>query len=103
MEDFVKVAKRGDVAPGEMKLVDVGNEQVVLANVGIAIVAFNNVCPHAECDLAFGALEGEELECDCHGSRFNVRTGELLNGPALEPLTVYTVRLEGDDILVGPA
>ncbi|MSQ41110.1 MAG: Rieske (2Fe-2S) protein [Dehalococcoidia bacterium] len=103
MKKFVKVAKKADVTPGKMKLVDAGNEQIVLANVGIAIVAFNNVCPHAECDLAFGALEGEELECDCHGSRFNISTGEVLSGPSLEPLTRYAIRLERDDILVGPA
>ncbi len=102
MEGFSKVARRDEIAPGEMKLVDVGNEQIVLANLGDQIVAFNNACPHAECDLAYGLLEGDELECDCHGSRFNVRSGALLEGPALEPLTQYAVRLEGDDLLVGP-
>ena len=43
------------------------------------------------------------MECDCHGSRFNVRTGEVVQGPAETPLTLYTVRQEGDDLLVGPA
>lgn len=103
MKDFAKVARRDEVAPGAMKLVDVENEQVVVANLGGQIVAFNNLCPHAECDLAFGVLRGEELECDCHGSRFNIKTGALLAGPALEPPFFYSVRLEGDDILVGPA
>jgi nitrite reductase/ring-hydroxylating ferredoxin subunit len=47
-------------------------------------------------------MEGEVLQCSCHGSQFDVRTGEVVSPPADEPLTRYTVRIEGDDILVGP-
>ena len=50
-----------------------------------------------------GELDGEEVECECHGSRFNVRTGQVLNGPATENLELYSVRVDGDDVLVGPA
>ena len=103
MEGFVKVAQRDDIAAGEMKLVDVDNKQIVLANLRGTLVAFNNECPHEGCDLVEAELDGDEIECDCHGSRFNARTGEVLNPPALEPLTRYAVRLEGDDVLVGPA
>ena len=102
MEGFSRVARREEVAPGEMKLVKVGDEQIVLANLGGRIVAFSNTCPHAGCDLVYGVLGGEELECDCHGSLFNVSSGAVLQGPALEPLTLYAVRLEGNDLLVGP-
>jgi len=42
------------------------------------------------------------LECPCHGSQFNVKTGEVVSPPANEPLTQYAVRVDGDDILVGP-
>ena len=103
MEDFVKVAQSGELIPGATKLVEVDDEQIVLANLDGTVVAFTNVCTHAGCDLAEGQLEGEELECECHGSRFSVRTGAVLNGPAIEPLTLYSVRIEGDDLLVGPA
>jgi 3-phenylpropionate/trans-cinnamate dioxygenase ferredoxin subunit len=103
VEGFVKVARKDEVAPGKMKLVEVGSEQIVLANVNGTLLAFTNVCTHAQCDLAFGALAEEEVECDCHGSRFNVRTGAVLNGPATEPLALYSVRTEGQDLLVGPA
>ena len=103
MEEFVKVAQTTEVSPGEKKLVEVGDEQIVLANIGGDIIAFTNVCTHAECDLVYGNLEGQEVECDCHGSRFDVTTGAVLKGPAEEPLTVYAVHIEGQDVLVGPA
>ena len=49
-----------------------------------------------------GQLYGEEVLCPVHGAAFNVKTGAVLSLPADQNLTVYPVRVEGDDILVGP-
>ena len=103
MEGFAKTAKRSDVFGSELKMVEVEGEEVVLAEVGGDVVAFSNVCPHAGCDLVDGAMDDDEIECQCHGSRFNVKTGEVTNGPATDPLGLYSVRVEGDDVMVGPA
>lgn len=103
MAEFEKVGQTGELGEGEMKLVKAGPTDIVLAKVSGEVLAFTNLCSHAECSFADdGQLDGDELECNCHGSRFNVRTGEVLNGPAEDPLKRYSVRLEGDDILVGP-
>ena len=103
MEGFVQAAKVGELAPGEMKLVETGDEMLVLINVGGELYAIDNECTHAACDLADGSLDGDVLECDCHGSRFNVKTGAVENPPALDPVATYAVRVEGNDILIGPA
>ncbi len=102
MEAFVKVAVTADLPPGELMLVDVEDERIVLANVDGQYYALTDVCTHAECPLSSGELDGEVLECSCHGSQFDVRTGEVVGPPADEPLTLYAVRIEGDDIMVGP-
>lgn len=103
MNEFVKATSVNEVPEGGMKLVEAHGSKVVLANIAGDIVAFGNDCPHAGCPLADeGELDGEELECHCHGSRFNVRSGEVLEGPAEEPLTRFAVRLQERDILVGP-
>lgn len=101
-EDFVKVAKASDLSPGQCKVVSVGSEQVLLANVGGEYVAVDDTCTHAFASLSMGKLTDEEVVCPLHGSVFNVKTGEILSPPADEPLAVYPVRVEGDDILVGP-
>jgi len=102
LEDFVKVAVTADLPSGELMLVEVEDERIVLANVGGQYYALTDACTHAECPLSDGELEGEVLECPCHGSQFDVRTGEVVASPANEPLTRYAVKIEGDDILVGP-
>lgn len=102
-EEFVKVASVGDVAPGKCKPVRVGDEEILLANINGSIHAISDICSHAYAALSEGDFSGEEVECPLHGSAFNVLTGECMNPPANENVPVYPVRIEGDDILVGPA
>ncbi len=100
---FVKVAQVGDLSPGEMIAVEVGQDRVLLANVGGNIHAIDDICSHAYASLSEGDLSGEEVECPLHGSAFNVITGEVLTPPADESVRVYQLRIDGDDILLGPA
>lgn len=101
-----EIARVGDVRPEKMVLVPIDDmTQVVLANIDGEIVAFSNICPHSDCDIIGGPfgdppLKGDEVECECHFSTFNVRTGEPLQGPAALPLTVYPVRVEGGAVFV---
>ena len=99
---FVKVADLEELSPGEMKYVEVGNDQVLLVNVEGTVYACDNLCTHAFAPLAEGVLNGEQVECPLHGSVFNVTTGEVLGPPADENLRVFQVHIDGQDILVGP-
>ena len=99
---FVKVAQVSEIKPGEMISVEVENEQVLLANVDGSIHAVDDICSHAYATLTEGELTGEQVECPLHGGSFNVTTGEVLGPPADEPVRVYKVQIEGDDILVAP-
>ena len=102
MEDFVQAAKVGELAPGEMKLVEAEDEMILLINVDGDLYAISDTCTHQECSLSEGELEGDMLECSCHGSQFIVRTGAVESGPALEPVPTYAVRIDGDNVLIGP-
>ncbi len=103
MSEFVKVATVGEVAPGDMKAVDVGDHQVLLVNVEGDLLACDDICSHAYASLSDGDLDGAEVQCPLHGAIFNVRTGKALTPPAVDPLRVFEVKVEGDDILIGPA
>ena len=100
MAEFVRVAGRGDVPAGEMLIVEVEGEEIVLANVDGQIYAFGNGCTHRGGPLGEGLLEGDEVECPFHQGRFNVKTGEAVQEPPTEPIPTYQVQVEGDDIKV---
>ena len=97
---FVKVADINDIPPGEMKAVKVGIKEVLLVNVNGTIYACDNWCNHQRYRLSAGDVEGEEVRCDLHGSKFNVVTGEATAPPATEPMRLFEVRMDGSDILV---
>ena len=100
---FTKVADVGELSPGDMKSVEVGNDQILLINHEGNIYACDDICSHAYASLSEGDLAGEEIECPLHGSAFNVTTGEAMTPPANESQQIFEVQLDGNDILVGPA
>jgi len=100
---FVKVAQLDELSDGEMMSVEVGNDRVLLANVGGNVHAVADICSHAYASLSEGDLNGSEVECPLHGGTFDVTTGEALTPPPDRNITVYELRIEGQDILVGPA
>ena len=97
---FLKAARVEDVAPGRVVVVEVGDEDVALCNVGGEIYAVANVCTHDDGPLGEGYLLGDEIECPRHGARFDVRSGEVKSLPAIVPIPTFAVKIIGDDILV---
>lgn len=100
MADFTSVLKTSEVPPGEMKLVDVEGTDVVVANVDGKFCAFGNICPHEEGPLVEGELDGDVVTCPWHFTEFNILTGEVIEGLTDEPIPVYEVRVDGDDIQI---
>jgi nitrite reductase/ring-hydroxylating ferredoxin subunit len=82
--------------PGTMTALEVGGERVALANVDGTVYAFGDACPHRQCSLAEGTLAGTVVTCPCHGSQFDIRTGERLRGPAVGVIPVFVVRDDGE-------
>ncbi len=100
MADWVRVAPAGDVADGEVNSYTVGDRLIAVANVDGDLHAFDDVCTHQQCSLSEGDLEDTIVECPCHGSQFDVITGEVVSGPAPEPIDVFEVREEDGELRV---
>ena len=85
--------------------------RVEIDGVAIAVVldssgevhAIGDVCTHGDVSLAEGFVDDDTLECWAHGSAFSLRTGQPLNLPAYEPVPVFAVTIDGDDVLIDPA
>ena len=100
MRDFVKVADTKDIPPSKMKEVQVDGENICVANIEGKYYAIGSICTHEGGPLADGTLEGYEVECPWHGSKFDVRTGEVTSPPASEPEPAYEVKVDGNNILI---
>jgi nitrite reductase/ring-hydroxylating ferredoxin subunit len=100
-ETFIEVARADEVLPGSMLRVDVGGRRLLLANVGGHYYAADDTCTHEDASLSSGALDGTLVKCPLHGSRFDLRTGAVLEDPAEDNLKTYPVRIDGERILVG--
>lgn len=96
----VTIAGGTDVPEGEMRGHEAEGHAIAVANVGGTVRAFRNECTHMQCTLDDGELEEGTVVCACHGSGFNLETGAVENPPATEPIDVYPVREEGDDLIV---
>ena len=100
MADFVKVAQLSQLPQGEMTIVDLEGEEVVVANVDGKVLAFGNSCTHKGGPLGEGTLEGDVVTCPWHGGEFSAKSGEVLGPPPAQPVSTYQVELDGDDIKI---
>jgi nitrite reductase/ring-hydroxylating ferredoxin subunit len=68
--------------------------RISVARVNDRLYAFDDLCTCAEqaCPLSGGLLTATTIMCQCHGSRFDVSTGAVINGPATDALNMYEVQ-----------
>lgn len=100
MADFVKVAQTNELEPGQGRLVDVKGKRIALFNVDGNFYALDDTCPHRGGPLSEGPIAGEQVTCPWHGSKFNIRTGDVVGPPARQGVARYSVRVTGTDIEV---
>jgi nitrite reductase/ring-hydroxylating ferredoxin subunit len=81
-----------DIPTGSCSLVG----DAVVFNIDGQFFATQSRCTHRSGPLNKGKLEGSTVTCPLHGAQFNVTTGEVLRGPARDPLKTYRVTLEGE-------
>ena len=100
MAGFVKVAKTGEIAPGQARMVEVEGKRIALFNSEGSFYAIDDTCTHRGGPLSEGEIEGEQVTCPWHGATFNIKSGEVLGPPAPKEVASYNVRVEGTDIEV---
>lgn len=94
-----EIASLSEVPVGGSVGIDIDGEPALLAQPQAGqVVAFSAICTHQGCVV--GAA-GDRFECPCHGSVYDAATGEVLQGPAIDPLPAIDVRVEGDRVVAG--
>ena len=89
-----------DVPEDEALGVTIGSYDVAIARHGDEFFAIQDLCSHAAVALSEGEVEECTVECWLHGSRFDVRTGEPQEYPAITAVPTYPIRVDGERVLV---
>jgi nitrite reductase/ring-hydroxylating ferredoxin subunit/uncharacterized membrane protein len=92
----------GELAYGQMMLIQMGNERVAIGRCSDGIVAFEDHCTHRGGPLSDGALVGCTVQCPWHGSQFDVHTGRVVAGPAQKKIMTYEVEVRAGEVYIMP-
>jgi 3-phenylpropionate/trans-cinnamate dioxygenase ferredoxin subunit len=96
-----RVAALTELQPGGLRAVLAEGVPICLARLADGqVFAVRDECTHEQVELSDGDLQGEEIECPAHSSRFDVRSGSADGFPAEEDVDTYPVSVDGDDIYV---
>ena len=99
-KEFVPVLADEELREGEMKCADAKGVPVLLVRRGGEVCALAHTCSHLGGPLSEGKLDGDVVQCPWHGSRFNVRDGSVVDGPATFPQPRFETRLREGQIEV---
>lgn len=99
MSEFVKIAKKSELPETDSAAeFTAGEKTICIANVNGEYCALDNVCPHEGGPLGMGFVDGSKVVCPWHGWEIEAKTGANESG---ENVKVYTLRIEGDEVLIG--
>lgn len=103
---YVRACALSDFPESGILSVEINRDEVAFVRVGATggtggeVFAIRDWCSHAAVPLSEGEVDGYTIECYLHNSRFDLRTGKPTGLPATQPVPVYPVKIEGDDVLV---
>jgi 3-phenylpropionate/trans-cinnamate dioxygenase ferredoxin subunit len=98
---YYTVATTDEFESGDRIVVEIGRHIIAVFKIGGEYYAVRDVCTHDDGPLAEGKVYDYEIECPRHGARFDLRDGSVTAPPALIPIPVYPVRVEGNEVQVG--
>ena len=97
---FSHLASLKDLQTRKLICVKTNGYRILIALAEEKIYAVDDTCTHEDASLSKGSLHGDCVKCPLHGSRFRLATGAALDDPAEESLNTYSIKLDGDKILV---
>jgi 3-phenylpropionate/trans-cinnamate dioxygenase ferredoxin component len=93
-----RICALSELPAGGVKRID--EPPIAVFNVDGKLLAISDICTHAEASLSEGMVQGEIVQCPLHGATFDLRTGEALTPPAVEPVQTFPVVVQENEIYV---
>ncbi len=99
--EYIEIAPISELPNGQRLFVDVGDRPIVIFNIAGQFFAIGDVCTHDDGPLGDGDIEGFNVVCPRHGAEFDVRTGKVMQMPAVVDIPAYPVQVRDGKIFVG--
>ncbi len=99
--EYIEIAPASELPNGERLFVEAADKSIVIFNIAGQFFAIDDVCTHDDGPLGDGDLEGYNIVCPRHGAEFDVRTGKVMQMPAVMDISAYPVRVKEGNIFVG--
>jgi cytochrome b6-f complex iron-sulfur subunit len=94
------LAQLSDIPVGGAVAAKANGKPIIIAQPTAGqVVAFSAICTHMACTVA-PSSSGKELDCPCHGSKYNATTGAVIAGPAPKPLPAFAVKIASGAVVV---
>ena len=100
MAKRIEVCRAADVVVGTPLRVEAEGLVVAVFNLDGEYFVTNDACTHGPGSLGEGFVDGEVVECNFHGGQFNIRTGEVVAPPCMEPVKTYRTRVENGMVVI---
>ena len=100
MSELLALCKTAEIAPNAALKVEAGGLTLAVFNLNGHFFAMEDSCSHGPGSLSEGYVEGEEIECDFHNGRFNIKTGEVTAPPCMIPQKIYPVSVEDGTVFI---
>ena len=92
------LAATSQVPDGGGKIID-GKHIVITQPESGSFRAFSAICTHEGCIVS--SVSNGTINCPCHGSKFSIKDGSVVHGPAPSPLASIAIKVEGTSIFQG--
>lgn len=99
--EYLEIAPASELPPGERLFVEIEGQPIVIFNIAGQYFSIADVCSHDDGPVGEGALEGYAITCPRHGAQFDVRTGKVLQMPAVVDIPAYPVKIVDGILLLG--
>lgn len=97
---WISVARSGQIPEGYVRRFFADGVEIALARLDGCVYATSNYCTHLDCLLSSGKLVDDGIQCSCHGSVFDLQSGEPIYPPATIPIKTFPTREDGGSIVV---
>ena len=99
--EFLEIAPSSELPDGERLFVEIGGKPIVIFKIGGQYFSIADVCSHDDGPVGEGKLDGYNITCPRHGAQFDVRTGKVVQMPAVVDIPAFPVRLMNGMIQLG--